>query len=179
MGSSVQFRKPAQDTPRGCGGFHSERSISVRNRYLCFWVVALAFHCPVESKAQSPADPSEVDRAAEVAAERLKRLDRNADGKVSRDELPPRNADRMMQRADTNRDGMIDADEVKRLAALLGRRAPAQLKVGQPAPDFDLPVLELMVDAEGKSTYGLTGDTIQLSALRGRKVVCVFLTSYT
>ena len=52
-------------------------------------------------------------------AETLKRLDKNNDGKLSKDELkamPEQFLGRFMERADTNKDGEIDAKEMKKLA---------------------------------------------------------------
>jgi Ca2+-binding EF-hand superfamily protein len=46
---------------------------------------------------------------------RFKAMDKNGDGKVSRDEFPGRPA--MFQRVDTNKDGFLEASEVKALAA--------------------------------------------------------------
>ena len=148
----------------------------------CLWgcLAWLVFGLAVDANAQSPVKRGTLDDARALVAERLKRFDRNGDGKLSKDELPARMADRMLQRADTNGDGMIDADELKRMATRSRREVrPQLLKLGQRTPDFNLPLLEPMDDAEGKLTYRVTDDTVRLSSLRGRKVVCVFLTSYT
>lgn len=50
--------------------------------------------------------------------------DRNGDGRLTRDELPP-DAARMLQNADKNGDGAIDAGELQEAAARMGSRARA------------------------------------------------------
>jgi Ca2+-binding EF-hand superfamily protein len=49
---------------------------------------------------------------------RFKAMDKNGDGKVSRDEFPGRPA--MFERVDGNKDGFLEASEVKALAAKAG-----------------------------------------------------------
>lgn len=51
--------------------------------------------------------------------DRLRRLDRNGDGKITADEIPERQRQLVMQ-ADRNHDGVIDADEIKALEEELG-----------------------------------------------------------
>ena len=61
-------------------------------------------------------------------------------------------------------------------------REPADPKVkeGEFAPDFELPRLTFRTDAAGK-TVGVINDkdTIRLSAFRGKKPVCMIMSSYT
>lgn len=54
-----------------------------------------------------------------------------------------------------------------------------QLKVGQPAPDFELPPLTFGENDEG-DTVGRIGERkVKLSAFRGKAPVCIFSSSYT
>lgn len=55
--------------------------------------------------------------------ELLARMDRNQDGKLSKDELPPRLQENF-DRIDANGDGTIGEDEFGRLAGVLGQRPP-------------------------------------------------------
>ncbi len=58
--------------------------------------------------------------------------------------------------------------------------ADPKVKVGEFAPDFELPRLTFQTDAAGK-TVGVISekDTIRLSAFRGKKPVCMIMSSYT
>ncbi|MDM8541569.1 hypothetical protein QUF90_10830 [Desulfococcaceae bacterium HSG9] len=53
--------------------------------------------------------------------ERVMNFDADGDGKVSKEEMPKRMQDRLLQRADTNGDGAIDRQEVTKLAEQMGR----------------------------------------------------------
>ena len=78
------------------------------------------------------------------------------------------------------------------LAILAADRAPGQprsrsarganpkIKLGEFPPDFDLPRLTLDKDKEGKP-IGIVNekDTVRLSAFRGKKPVCLIMSSYT
>ena len=55
----------------------------------------------------------------------------------------------------------------------------AVLEIGTPAPDFELPVLQQGANAKGEDIARITNETIRLSAFRGKKVVCIFMSSYT
>jgi len=58
-------------------------------------------------------------------------------------------------------------------------QAPA-ITVGEAAPDFELPILTLTKNADGKP-IGLISetDTVRLSSFRGKKPVCLIMSSYT
>jgi len=60
-----------------------------------------------------------------------------------------------------------------------GRRARNILKAGQPAPDFELPVLKFEKDKEGELVGKITDEKVKLSSFRGRQSVVVFFSSYT
>lgn len=51
--------------------------------------------------------------------------------------------------------------------------------VGKAAPDFNLPVLKEVVDDKGGKVNRITDEKVRLSAFRGKKLVCVFFSSYT
>jgi Ca2+-binding EF-hand superfamily protein len=54
---------------------------------------------------------------------KFKAMDKNGDGKVSREEFPGR--PQMFERVDANKDGVLEASEVKALAASVAKAAPA------------------------------------------------------
>ena len=62
-----------------------------------------------------------------------------------------------------------------------GRRSqrPPALKEGDLAPDFELPILKASTNAEGKEINIITDEKIKLSSFRGKKLVCLFFSSYT
>lgn len=53
------------------------------------------------------------------------------------------------------------------------------IKVGEPAPDFELPLLKEETAEDGTKSYRITDEKVKLSSFRGKKVVCVFMSSYT
>jgi len=61
------------------------------------------------------------------------------------------------------------------------RRMPdfKPLVPGQDAPDFQLPRLVLGTDPSGNTVGKVGSETVRLSAFRGTKPVCLFLSSYT
>ena len=65
----------------------------------------------------------------------MKRFDRNRDGRLSRNEAPPRLA-KAFDRADRNGDGELDAAEVQRAAAATGG-APQGRRAGRPKAGSD------------------------------------------
>ncbi len=61
-----------------------------------------------------------------------------------------------------------------------GRHSPAGgLAPGAEAPDFELPLLVYEQADGGEPVAGLSEETVTLSSFRGRKLVCVFFSSYT
>jgi len=71
------------------------------------------------------------------------------------------------------------SDSTAQTRAGAGRRA-SQVIVGKPAPDFELPSLTLTTNDEGKS-IGLISEieTFKLSSFRGKRPVCLIMSSYT
>jgi len=54
------------------------------------------------------------------------------------------------------------------------------VRVGEFAPDFELPRLTLTTDANGKPIGVIREtDTIRLSSFRGKRPVCLIMSSYT
>jgi hypothetical protein len=79
--------------------------------------------------------------------ERIMALDKNKDGKVTKDELPERMHDLIAQ-GDTNKDGALDKEEIKRLATTLAAAPGGRvttvgfgggLRVTAPAPGIPGP----------------------------------------
>lgn len=104
-------------------------------------------------------------------------LDANADGKLSKEEL--QNAAKILEKLDRNKDGMLDRQELGVPAkkksgrpgetitpAAKGERIADKLKVGDPAPDFTLPLVG------GKRE-------LKLSSFHGKKPVVLIFASYT
>lgn len=60
-------------------------------------------------RPRQPIDPQQF-------VDRMMQNDANGDGMLSKDELPPPLADRLMERADANKDGMIDRGELEAAA---------------------------------------------------------------
>jgi hypothetical protein len=85
-------------------------------------------------RPRQPIDPAQL-------VERLMQGDANGDGKLSKDELPPQLAERMMERADTNMDGLLDRAELEAAAksgAMAGGRGGARGGAGGGAPVMNL-----------------------------------------
>lgn len=55
----------------------------------------------------------------------------------------------------------------------------AQVEIGKPAPDFELPLLKQEVNEKGEKVGRITDAKVRLSSFRGKKVVCLFTSSYT
>jgi len=53
------------------------------------------------------------------------------------------------------------------------------VQIGQQSTDFELPVLIERTDSKGEKVAVVTADKIKLSSYRGKKIVCVFMSSYT
>ena len=74
--------------------------------------------------------------------ERIKQMDKNSDGILTKNELPPERAEKMLERLDRNEDGQIDRDELQVLVDRLGgRRGPGGPRGDRPPakrrPDFE------------------------------------------
>lgn len=55
-----------------------------------------------------------------------------------------------------------------------------QVRVGEFAPDFELPRLTLTTDSNGKPVGVISEtDTFRLSSFQGKKPVCLIMSSYT
>ena len=59
------------------------------------------------------------------------------------------------------------------------RPADIRIKVGRVAPDFTLPRLKFSTDSDGKTVGRITTEKVALSSFRGKKPVCLILSSYT
>jgi len=53
------------------------------------------------------------------------------------------------------------------------------LKPGAEAPDFELARLALHKNAKGQTVGKISKEKVKLSSFRGKKVVCIFSSSYT
>lgn len=62
---------------------------------------------------------------------------------------------------------------------VFGVSAQGKIVVGEEAPDFELPVLTLTTDADGKPIGKVSDEKIKLSSFRGKKPVCLIMSSYT
>ena len=51
--------------------------------------------------------------------------------------------------------------------------------IGEPAPDLFLPRLVQRAELGKKTLDPTAGELVRLSSFRGKKVVCIFLSSYT
>ncbi len=63
-----------------------------------------------------------------------------------------------------------------------GRRASSgagAITVGEIAPDFELPRLIITRDADGNPIGKISEEKIKLSSFRGKKPVCLIMSSYT
>ena len=58
-------------------------------------------------------------------------------------------------------------------------RPPSKVKVGAYPPDFELPFLALERDEAGKPVGRISKKTFRLSSMRGKRPVCLFMSSYT
>lgn len=55
-----------------------------------------------------------------------------------------------------------------------------KINIGEFPPDFELPKLKLTTDSTGKNIGVISEkDTIRLSSFRGKKPVCLLMSSYT
>jgi len=74
-------------------------------------------------------------------------LDKDGDGKITKDELPER-MQRILERADINQDGAIDKDEAEQMAERFRRGGPG----GPGRPNFVERIMRLDQDGDGKVT---------------------------
>ncbi len=132
----------------------------------------------------SDADTKDADRPTDTAnlalPPLLQLLDRDRDGRLSREELDA--AEAVLMRLDRDEDDLVDRDEISRATgrrrggggrpgeiitpAAPGERHKTTLAVGDEAPDFTLP------DPAGKRA-------VTLSSFRGKRPVVLVFTSFT
>jgi Ca2+-binding EF-hand superfamily protein len=121
--------------------------------------------------------PPSVDRVFKI-------MDSNKDGKITKAEF--RGPAFVFTGADKNKDGVVTRKEMETFRANAApkdkpkrkKRTP-HVKIGQAATDFELPVLIERTDAKGQKVAVVTTDKIKLSSYFGKKIVCVFMSSYT
>ncbi|MBK8097400.1 MAG: hypothetical protein IPK26_09845 [Planctomycetes bacterium] len=118
--------------------------------------------------AQDPA-PARRDNAA-ILRQLLAWYDKDQDGKITKTEYP--RGERAFVNLDRNRDGVITAADFRTPRARGERRQaaapqPTTPKVGDVAPDFELPML------------GMNGQKVKLSAFAGDRPVALIFGSYT
>ena len=137
-------------------------------------LAACAATSDADRRAAARAEAEAAANAA-ILAKLLAQYDADQDGKVTPAEHP-RGA-RAFANLDRNRDGAFDAADLRvpppdPIAVLAEQRTdPAHLpKVGELAPDFELPLL---------GRPGMPGTTVRLSALRGERPVALVFGSFT
>jgi hypothetical protein len=59
------------------------------------------------------------------------------------------------------------------------RSGEPAVRVGQVAPDFELPRLSLVKGKDGKRIGKISSEKVKLSSFRGKKPVCLIFSSYT
>jgi hypothetical protein len=74
---------------------------------------------------------------------------------------------------------VIVAQDVSAQQARRGKGWTPHVVVGQEAPDLELPLLQFKKDAQGKEVGTISTNTVRISSFRGKKVVCIFFSSYT
>ena len=62
---------------------------------------------------------------------------------------------------------------------VFGVSAQGKIVVGDQAPDFELPRLTVTTDADGKPIGKISEEKVKLSSFRGKKPVCLIMSSYT
>jgi hypothetical protein len=76
--------------------------------------------------------------------------------------------------------GAMAADQPDDDSGRPGReRQRPGLEVGTAAPDFELPLLKQTVNEQGEKVDQVTDEKVRLSSFRGKRVVCLFMSSYT
>ena len=58
-------------------------------------------------------------------------------------------------------------------------QSAGRVQIGRQATDFELPVLIERKDDKGQKVAVVTTDKVKLSSYRGKRIVCVFMSSYT
>ncbi len=161
---------------------------------LALLTLLLAGHTPGQRPART------LDK--EVLFNLLRKYDADRDGKINRSEYP--RTDAAFTNLDRNRDGSIDATDFEPTAGRargVGQARqprPAKLpKVGEMAPDFELPLLSARAkelptedkDGEAAGKPAAEGgaakpgkapvETVKLSSFVGKKPVALIFGSYT
>ncbi len=107
----------------------------------------------------------------DVLAKLLQQYDKDKDGKIQRSEYP--RGDDAFANLDRDKNGVLDAADFAapaqrpERAAIDKMRGDKPPKVGDDAPDFELPML------------GMKGKTVKLSSFRGDQPVALIFGSYT
>ncbi len=73
----------------------------------------------------------------------------------------------------------VGNDAMKQTPSAAASSASVRCAVGRPVPDCELPLLSEMVNQGGGTAPGPGPEKVRLSEFRGKKVVCLFLSSYT
>ena len=115
----------------------------------------------------------------ENAPKALRGLDRDKNGVLTTDELAPSIGRPGIGSGNFHRRGGFDSAQGSPGGPTRRGRNSSALRIGNPAPDFDLPLLVTGLDSEKNAIGKITDEKVKLSSLRGKKVVCLFLTSYT
>lgn len=84
-----------------------------------------------EKEKRPPKAPGGPPFLKDTAKEFIKRFDKNQDGTLSRDELPPRLAGQFEQ-LDQNKDGKLDESEVERMLQMIRKRFSERKGKGEP-----------------------------------------------
>lgn len=130
---------------------------------LVVWLAAWAVAQPGDRPQRGPSEPGNI-------AERLKSMDRDRDGRITKQEASGPAA-RMFSRVDSNGDGVIDETEIKAVAARVGRGRPGTTDgggaiAGVTAPDF------ILKSVDGKQE-------VKLSSFIDKTPVALIFGSYT
>ena len=99
-----------------------------------------------------------------ISVERLMALDKDGDGKVTKEELPEP-MQRMLQRGDTNEDGAIDREEAEKLVEQLERFRRDRPQGGPGGAGFVERMMNLDRDGDGKVTQDEMPDWMRARVL--------------